>query len=317
MIMIRRDLFKKAGAVAAGMAIAKTGLAGPLAGETRGLTGGPGKKPLLRVAHITDIHLPGAKPAVEAHVSGLLKEIGNSRVDFFLNGGDSIFDASYDNVSKEKMLAQWDAWDRVTQAAGKTEMFSCIGNHDCWWAAPDKTDAMYGKDYVVKRLKIPGRYYSVDRKGWHFIVLDGNNEKTTLDREQYEWLEADLAALKTGTPTLLMSHFPMFGATPMLVGGNHSDNGKLKSLFYKHRDKVRIMLSGHNHLYDRTTYNNVQYCCNGSVSGYWWGDGDKDSAATGYYYETSPGYAMLDLYADGTVENTYIEYPFSSFGKKD
>ena len=273
------------------------------------------KKAVLRVAHVTDIHLPEARPDIEKHVSGVFQQIAGLKVDLLLNGGDTIMDASYDNVTKDKMLAQWAAWDRVTKTVEGFEMFSCIGNHDTWWASPDKSDPMYGKKYVTQRLKIPSRYYSVDRKGWHLIILDGNNEKTTLDPEQYDWLEADLAGLGPNTPVLLMSHFPMFGAGPLMVGGNHSDNAKLKSLFFRHKDKVRVMLSGHNHLYDKCTYNGVMYCCNGAMSGFWWGRGDKDSAAPGFYYETSPGYAILNLHADGTVENEYILYPIKSFAQ--
>lgn len=266
------------------------------------------RKLALTVAHITDVHLPEDNAEVHARYRKCLDDIKKHKVDFFLNGGDSIMDASYDNVTRDKMLKQWDAWDQCMASLQGYDVHSCIGNHDTWWAAPAKDDAMYGKDYVVKRLKIPARYYSFTRNGWHFIILDGNNKNISLDEEQYNWLVNDLEQLPAHTPVLLMSHFPVFGATPVLVGGNHSDNKKLKDLFYKHRDKVRIMLSGHNHLYDKTSYNGIWYCCNGAMSGFWWGKGDKDSAGTGYYFETPPGYAILKLYNDGTVENEYIPH---------
>jgi hypothetical protein len=85
---------------------------------------------------------------------------------------------------------------------------------------------------------------------------------------------------------------------------------KLKNLFYRHKDKVRICLSGHNHLADNAVYNGIRYCCNGAMSGFWWGKGDKDSAGPGYYYETPPGYAILRLYEDGQVENEYIPHGY-------
>jgi len=105
-----------------------------------------------------------------------------------------------------------------------------------------------------------------------------------------------------------MSHYPILGTTPLLVGGGHSDFKQLKSLFYTYRDKVKVCLSGHNHLYDQTLYNGITYCCNGAMSGFWWGKGDKESAGTGYYQETAPGYAILHLYADGMVENNYFSH---------
>jgi len=265
------------------------------------------KKPVLTVAHITDVHIrpeEGAPPRYKK----CLQQVKKHQIDFVLNGGDSILAADYPDIKRERVNEQWDAWHSCMKELDGYEVYSCIGNHDPWWAASEKTDPMYGKDYVVKQIKAPHRYYSFSKNGWHFIILDGNNPRISLDEEQYKWLEADLAAQSKGTPTLLMSHFPVFGATPVLVGGNHSDNKKLKDLFYKQRDKVRVVLSGHNHLYDKVLYNDVWYCCNGAMSGFWWGQGDKESAGPGYYLETPPGYAILKLYADGSIENEYYAH---------
>ncbi len=94
----------------------------------------------------------------------------------------------YKDVTRETMLAYWKLWDECTGLLNGYEIHSCIGNHDPWWAAPSREDEMYGKNYVVKRLKTPGRYYSFTKKNWHFVILDGNNDHTALDDEQYQWL---------------------------------------------------------------------------------------------------------------------------------
>ncbi|NII28963.1 metallophosphoesterase [Pseudoflavitalea sp. X16] len=303
--MKRREMLKAVGLMTGAMAAANQAV---LAAAT-----GVGKekvpKPVLRVVHITDVHIRTGDNAPD-RFKKCLKEITGQKVDFFLNGGDSINDASYDNVKRESVTEQWSLWDDCLRSIGQYEVYSCIGNHDPWWAAPSQTDEMYGKEYVVKRLKIPGRYYSFPKKNWHFIILDGNNKNISLDEEQFTWLEQELARLPASTPTLLMSHYPILGTTPILVGGGHSDHKKLKDLFYKHRDKVKVCLSGHNHLYDKTLYNGVLYCCNGAMSGYWWGKGDKESAGAGYYLETPPGYAILNLYEDGTVTNDYTPHAY-------
>ena len=267
-------------------------------------------KPVLKIAHITDVHIRGGDDAPN-RFKKCLGDVLKHKPDFFLNGGDSIHAADYKDVTRETMLGYWKLWDECTATLKGYEIHSCIGNHDPWWAAPSKEDEMYGKNYVVKRLKTPGRYYSFTQKNWHFVILDGNNEHVSLDDEQYQWLEADLAKPAPGTFVLLMSHYPILGATPMLAGGGgHSDYKKLKNLFYKHRDKVRICLSGHQHLQDHTEYNGVQYCCNGAMSGFWWEKGDAESAGPNYYQETPPGYAMLELYADGRVTNTYYPHTY-------
>lgn len=303
--MKRRQLLKGAGMMAGLLATGNN----PLQAADAVATPAAAKKPILRVAHITDVHIRPGDNAPE-RFKKCLEDVKKEKVDFFLNGGDSINDASYDNVKKDSVTEQWSIWDECLKVIAGYDVYSCIGNHDPWWAAPAKTDEMYGKDYVIKRLKMPGRYYSFTRKGWHFIILDGNNANISLDEEQYQWLEKELDGLPANTPALLMSHFPILGVTPMLVGGGHSDHKKLKNLFYKHRDKVKVCLSGHNHLYDKTLYNGVLYCCNGAMSGFWWGKGDKESAGPGYYLETPPGYAVLNLYEDGTVTNEYTAHPY-------
>jgi len=302
----RRSLIKAIG-ISAGTAF--SGALPGLASET--LTDKPkGKKLVLTVPHITDVHIRAGENAPLRFKACLNQIISKHKVDFFLNGGDSINDASYDNVVRNQVTEQWDIWDECTKVIDKYKIYSCIGNHDIWWKAPATDDEMYGKNYVVKRLKIPNRYYSFSKKNWHFIILDGNNSKISLDDEQYNWLEQELKNLPAGTPTLIMSHYPILGTTQVLVGGGHSDCKKLKNLFYKHRDKVKICLSGHNHLSDQTVYNGVQYCCNGAMSGFWWGKGDAESAGPGYYQETPPGYAILKMYDDGTVENEYFSHTF-------
>ncbi|KIA95993.1 metallophosphoesterase [Pedobacter kyungheensis] len=304
--MKRRTLLKTVGLTAGALA---TGSLPALAAAEQAAHN-KNKKLALTVAHITDVHIRPGDNAPERFKNCLKQVIDQHEPDFFLNGGDSINDASYDNVVRNQVTEQWAIWDDCLKQIGKYEIYSCIGNHDPWWKAPEKTDEMYGKDYVVKRLKIPNRYYSFSKKNWHFIILDGNNSKISLDEEQYKWLEQELEKLPAATPTVIMSHYPILGTTQVLVGGGHSDAKKLKDLFYKHRDKVKICLSGHNHLSDHTTYNGVLYCCNGAMSGFWWGKGDAESAGTGYYLETPPGYAVLKLYADGTIENTYYPHTF-------
>lgn len=287
----------QAGLVSAG-AVVPQGLA--LASEEKE------KKNHLTVAHITDVHIRPEED-VPSRAVDWLKLVKTHRPDFYLNGGDSIHDASYEGVSKERVLEQWKVWDLFREEIQESDVYSCIGNHDPWWDVPNKEkEPMFGKPYVVERLGIPAPYYSFDQGKWHFIILDGNHEGISLGEEQMAWLEDDLNSLPANTPTLVMSHFPITSITNALVGGQHKDHKELKQLFYAHKDKVRVCLSGHQHLLDRTWYNDVHYFCNGSLSGFWWGDGDEESAGKQYYLETPPGYAILKLYDDGKVENEYF-----------
>ncbi len=261
--------------------------------------------PVLRIAHITDVHIKASDSIPARAAQYLKKALSANNVDFILNGGDAIFDASYENVTREMVTEQWAVWDEFISNTN-LKVYSCIGNHDPWWKAPSESDAMYGLDYAAKRLKMPYRYYSFDQKGWHFIILDGNQKGTRLDVIQMDWLKNDLAKLPANTPVLIMSHYPILSSTCAWSGGQHGDYKELKSLFFQHKDKVKVCLSGHQHLADEVSYNGTSYFCNGSLSGFWWGEGDKESAGKYYYQETPPGYALLNLYANGSVENQYI-----------
>jgi 3',5'-cyclic AMP phosphodiesterase CpdA len=268
------------------------------------------KKRKLRIAHITDVHIRPEHDA-PSRFKKCMNAIREHKPDFFLNGGDSIYAADYDHVTRERVQQQWNIWHACMNEIKDYEVYSCLGNHDMWWAAPDKQDAMYGKDHVVKQLGIPDRYYSFDKNGWHFIVLDSNNQSAgSIDEEQRTWLENDLNKLQPDTPVLILSHYPLLAACTNIDGGMHTDYLYLVDLFFKHKDKVKACISGHVHLQDHVSYNGVQYFCNGALSGFWWEDGDKNSAAKYYYKQTPPGYSIIDLYEDGSVENEYIPHAF-------
>lgn len=292
--MKRRGFIKKTGSTAAMAAVAPA---------TFQPSWKPGTKSAksLRVAHITDVHIRPEHNAPD-RFRKCLQDIKTHKVDFFLNGGDTIYAADYSHIKRERVDEQWTIWQALRKEISEYEVHSCLGNHDMWWAAPAKKDPMYGKDHVVKQLEVPGRYYSFNKKGWHFIVLDSNNDKAgSLDEEQRQWLQSDMAELPSESNILIMSHYPVLGVN----GGTHTDRDYVTDLFYQHKDKKITCISGHVHLLDHVVYNNVQYFCNGAMSGFWWEDGNEESAQKYWVRETPPGYAILDLYEDGTVENTY------------
>ena len=124
-------------------------------------------------------------------------------------------------------------------------------------------------------------------------------------------LTEDLAAIPAATPTLLLSHQPIFSAAAFFDGENeksghwqvpaawmHIDARRLKDLFKQHRN-VKLALSGHLHLVDRVDYCGVTYLCNGAVSGAWW-KGDNQ--------ECDEGYGLIDLYDDGTFDHQYVAF---------
>jgi Icc protein len=238
----------------------------------------------------------------------------NPKPDLVLNGGDFVFDMNKENLST--IDAQWNLVSDLYKSDCGIPAHSCLGNHDIWWLENNKGQAVYGKQYALDRLKLAKPYYSFNQAGWKFIILDsvhldidGTWYIGKLGDEQMAWLENELKTTDPNTPILVLSHIPILTATNliednivnkwvMLGGEMHTDTARIISLFYQHPN-VKLCLSGHIHLREKLVYNNVTYICNGAVCGAWW-EGNRR--------ETAPGYGIIDLYADGTFEEQYINY---------
>jgi 3',5'-cyclic AMP phosphodiesterase CpdA len=225
------------------------------------------------------------------------------------------FRADYDRTK-----TQWDLFAKVLKDEASISVEHCIGNHDVWgWSERESDPAhkmLSGKKWAMEVLGLSQPYRAFDRGGWKFVVLDsthpaGNGYTAKLDEPQFEWLKATLDETPATTPVLIVSHIPILAACAFLDGDNeksgdwkvpgawmHIDVRRLKDLFKQHPN-VKAAVSGHIHLVDRVDYLGVTYLCNGAVCGGWWG---------GNYQECEPGYALLNLYDDGTVERDYVTY---------
>jgi 3',5'-cyclic-AMP phosphodiesterase len=311
----RRQFIQGAGIVSAGT-IVGAGLSPEVLAQSSSE-----RTPDLRIAHLTDMHvMPDGAMGVNAETgfSKALEAAQNlaRKPDLILQGGDAIMDAL--RTSKGEVTAQWTAFKRALEKV-KTPIRHAIGNHDCWTGPGSAGDPLKGKAWALQQLGLKKPYYSFDQGAWHFVVLDSTNleAKTTkeysarLDEAQFKWLEADLKAVPKTKPVLVLSHIPILAVCAYFDGDNeksgdwlvpgawmHNDARRIKDLFLQHPN-VKLCLSGHIHLRDSLEYNGVTYACNGAVCGNWW---------RGNYQETKPGYAIVDLWNDGTHKIEYVTY---------
>lgn len=274
-------------------------------------------KRVLRIAHITDPHIHSGGNSGNwtreciRHLQSL-----EDKPDMIFNGGDSINDAL--RQDEESVIEQWDIWEKVMTEEITLPVVSCIGNHDVWGLQEQINDPRYGKNWAVEKLGLPHRYYSFEKAGWHFIVLDSTHKRedgswytARLDEEQFGWLQRELQNVPDDKPVLIFSHIPIMCAASFFDGDNeqtgnwvipgawvHIDARRIVELFYQHKN-VKVCISGHIHLLDKVVYNDVTYYCNGAVSGNWW---------SGNYHQTPPGYAVVDLYEDGSSVRDYVTY---------
>jgi Icc protein len=310
----RRDLLKSAAVLAAGAALSGA----PLSAWASGARG-TGRRRVLRVAHLTDLHIQPERRAAEG-VAACLAHVQSQAdpPDMILFGGDLVMDSFEQNDARTKL--QWDLFIRAVKNGCSLPVRHCIGNHDIWGWNKKKSgttggEALWGKRRAMDLLGLDKPYYSFDRAGWHFVVLDsvqpdGDGYVGRLDDEQFDWLGRDLAAA-AGTPTLVLSHISILTATVVLDEPKKgtttrevssslllADSGRVRDLFAAHPG-VKLALSGHMHRIDRVDHRGVSYLCNGAVSGNWW---------KGAHYECNEGYALIDLHDDGTFESRYVNY---------
>ena len=174
----------------------------------------PGK---IRFAYLTDTHV---KPDAIAE-AGMAKAFHHAqsvkpKVDFIINGGDSILDSL--EADKQKTQTQWDLFHSILKNENSLPIYHCIGNHDVWgwFIKNDKPDAdkLYGKQWVVETLQLPKRYYSFTKDKWHFIVLDSTQLNPAggyiayIDPEQLDWLQQELEQTKDKF-ICIVSHIPI------------------------------------------------------------------------------------------------------------
>ncbi len=290
----------------------------------------------LRIAHLTDIHLQPELEAARgfaaclAHVQTRPTAVGGDSVDtsppdLIITGGDTIMDAFEADMARTKL--QWELWRKLKADHCGLEMHSVVGNHDVWgWARAKSgttgTEPLYGKRWVCDEFGRELPYTSFDRGGWHLVLLDSvfPHEQSyigRLDDAQWDWLERDLGAVDPATPVIIFSHIPILSATPLAVAGPtppevgqiqipggriHVDGDRFQKLFAGRRN-IKACASGHMHLVEQLDYQGVRYLCNGAVSAAWWKGLNRD---------TDFGYAVVDLFDDGTVERRYVPYGWTA-----
>jgi manganese-dependent ADP-ribose/CDP-alcohol diphosphatase len=155
--------------------------------------------------------------------------------------------------------------------------YHVLGNHD--FAVAD-----IKKDSVYKRLQMPARYYDFIVKGWHFIILDGNDisfhaypegSEPYQQAENYyqqkkiqspkwngavgavqmSWLQSVLnKAQQVNEPVILFSHFPVY---PDNV--HNLWNAQQIIEIIEGYPNVRAYINGHNHAGNYAVKNSIHY----------------------------------------------------------
>jgi 3',5'-cyclic AMP phosphodiesterase CpdA len=130
---------------------------------------------------------------------------------------------------------------------GKT-LFMVIGNHD--------VDNGNREDHYKEFF--PKLYYSVAEEDSLFVFLDTEipGQRSSVTGVQFEWLEKELQ--RPFRYKFIFLHRPLYPVVPGHgLDSNRAARDKLHELFV--RNKVSVVFSGHDHVYNKTTRDGIIY----------------------------------------------------------
>ncbi|QEL19758.1 metallophosphoesterase family protein [Limnoglobus roseus] len=185
----------------------------------------------LRFGIITDVHHDLVPDGV-ARVTAFADAMTAGKVDFVCQLGDFCTP----KPANRPFLA---AFERF---AG--DRYHVLGNHDM--------DGGFTREKTVAFFGMPGRYYSFEKAGVRFVVLDGNDPggktkgyKRFIGKYQLDWFAKELAT--AAGPVVVLVHQP-FDDQPFEAIENHAEVRAVLKAANAKGPKVAAVFSGHHHM---------------------------------------------------------------------
>lgn len=208
----------------------------------------------IRFGIVTDSHYADADPQYNRYfresidkMNECVEFMNKQKVDFLIELGD--FKDQNTPPVEQKTISYLQAIERSFQKFnGPT--YHVLGNHD----VDSISKEQYLKNITNTGFSTPSTYYSFDRKGVHFIVLDANflEDGTDYDHGNYMWNEtfvsdAELDWLRkelvlTNLPSIVFSHQQLGG-----LGMADIQNAGAVRAILQESGKVLAGFDGHNH----------------------------------------------------------------------
>jgi Icc protein len=212
----------------------------------------------LSFVQISDSHMGFNKPA-NPDVAGTLKAAIDkinglaTAPEFMLHTGD---------VSHLSKPEEFDTVEQIIKGASAKDVFYVPGEHDVL-----NDDGQQYRERYGKGTKGAG-WYSFDKKGVHFIgLVNVLNLKAggldTLGHEQLEWMEDDVAHLKSSTPIVVFAHIPLWSVYPEWGWGTEDS---AQALAYLKKFGSVTVLNGHIHQTMQKVEGNVTFHTAASTS---------------------------------------------------
>ncbi|GAA0877881.1 hypothetical protein GCM10009119_08490 [Algoriphagus jejuensis] len=210
----------------------------------------------------TDVHIPTMHDS-EYRMTTFIDAMKKEKPDFIIELGDF-------SIPKPEYQKAYDIWNSFPG-----EKHHVIGNHE-----------MDGGTTLEKALayrEMESSYYSFDKNGFHFVVLDGNDKvdpskkgyQQLIGSEQLAWLRQDLE--KSQFPTILFSHqgLSIYKTHQETYGVENFE--EVQALLQAHNSlhpdrKVIASFNGHTHTDYAENIGGIWYISTTSMAYHWLGE---------------------------------------------
>lgn len=247
----------------------------------------------------TDVHNDLIPDGV-ARLTAFIEEMNRSDVDFIIQLGD--FCRPY--PANDTFLSTWNSFEGPA--------YHVLGNHDM--------DGGFTREETVAYWGMVNRYYSFDSRGFHFVVLDGNDQSGPVPADtsgsteevkhswppqggyphyigdqQRKWLISDLSS--TDLPSVIFSHQSfqdMWG-----VGNAGEIRSILEDMKQSNgKQKVLACFNGHTHIDTAVRVHDIWYVEINSMSYVWVGEQCQHLSYGNEVHERYPYVKYMCPYAD-------------------
>jgi len=252
----------------------------------------------FKFAFLTDIHLSLDRLRSENGFQAAIDTAIQKNADLIITGGDNIdIDGTKDTTYCLTLYKEY--YDFLMKQDIK--IYPTIGNHDRYWAGGIESlhNAGLFESYFSKSYK------SFDHKGWHFMILNSvevSDGKYVVGEDQKNWIVKDLERVDPATPIVVSVHVPFLSLYYAALEGKITDTDtfanfkEIWDLFNDHN--LKLVLQGHQHLYEEINILDVQFITGGAVSASWWG---------GPFHGTEEGFLLVHV--DGEEFSwEYVDY---------
>ncbi|MEC8623575.1 MAG: metallophosphoesterase [Bdellovibrionota bacterium] len=201
------------------------------------------------------------------HLNGISKIIrkinSETPLHFIIHGGDFVRTGGSQRMWKNYFSMRKDHSD--------IPLIPVIGNHEYYEDFQEKPLSSNYKKYMSNSSNSAKGYSLLSLPHFNLIRLNSNFDRQNPkeQEEQLNWLRKVLAESKENNKKIIVSfhHSPFTSVTSPSNYHVKRLRNQFVPLFEEYSENVLLVLTGHNHLYERSIKNNVHYLVSGPAGG--------------------------------------------------